>query len=221
MHIVVVGCGRVGASLAHELTSGGHTVGVIDRRTDAFRRLGADFTGVMVEGVGFDRDRLIDAGVEKAAAVAAVTNGDNSNILVARVAREHFGVERVVARIYSPRRAEIYQRLGIPTVPTVTWTTDQVLRRLMPEARTPEWTDPTGKVNIVDRTLGDAWAGQLLSDVESSVGARVVAVNRMGAATLPINRMVAQVGDVVYFAIEADQLSELDAALETSAGKES
>ena len=134
MHVVVVGCGRVGSELALSLERSGHSVAVIDKNADAFRkRLPEDFAGQKVVGFGFDRDHLIEAGIERAGAVAAVTSGDNSNILTARIARENFAIERVVARIYDPRRALIYQRLGIPTVATVSWTTDQVMRRLLPD----------------------------------------------------------------------------------------
>ena len=213
MHVVIVGCGRVGSSLGRELTGDGHTVAIIDRRAEAFNRLGPDFTGQTIQGIGFDRDRLTEAGIEGAGALAAVTNGDNSNILIARVARENFGVEQVVARIYDPRRAVIYQRLGIMTVATVAWTTDQVLRRLIPEARPAEWTDPTAKVCVVDRTVADAWAGHPLTDVEEATGARVVAINRMGAATIPTARTMAQAGDVLYIAAEIARLPEIDAAL--------
>ncbi|MSY76957.1 MAG: TrkA family potassium uptake protein, partial [Actinobacteria bacterium] len=112
MHVVIVGCGRVGSALARDLIEGGHSVAIIDRKAEAFTRLGADFAGQTVIGIGFDREVLIAAGIERAEAVAAVTSGDNSNILVARVARENFGIERVVARIYDPQRAAVYQRLG-------------------------------------------------------------------------------------------------------------
>jgi trk system potassium uptake protein TrkA len=213
VHVVIVGCGRVGSSLARVLTADGHTVAIIDRRSEAFNRLGKDFTGQTVQGIGFDRDRLIEAGVENAGALAAVTSGDNSNILVARVGRENFGIEQVVARIYDPRRAVIYQRLGIMTVATVAWTTDQVLRRLIPEARPAEWIDPTAKVCLVDRTVADSWAGHLLSEVEEATGARVVAINRMGAATVPTTRTVAQSGDVLYIAAESARMTDIDAAL--------
>lgn len=213
MHVVVVGCGRVGSSLARELTADGHTVAVIDRRSEAFDRLGPDFTGTTVQGVGFDRDRLVEAGVERAGALAAVTSGDNSNILVARVARETFGVERVVARIYDPRRAVVYQRLGITTVATVAWTTDQVRRRLLPEARPPEWTDPTATVCLLDRPVPDHWAGEPLAELEEAIGARVVAINRMGAAATPTARTVAQAGDVLYIAAETARVAAVDAAL--------
>ncbi len=219
MHVVIVGCGRVGSSLARDLTGDGHTVAIIDRRAESFNRLGPDFVGQTVQGIGFDRDRLTEAGIEEAGALAAVTSGDNSNILVARVARENFGVEQVVARIYDPRRAVIYQRLGIMTVATVAWTTDQVLRRLIPDARPAEWTDPTAKVCVVDRTLADEWAGHPLTDVEEATGARIVAINRMGAATIPTSRTMAQAGDVLYIAAERDRLGDLDAALAGPARK--
>jgi trk system potassium uptake protein TrkA len=215
VHVVIVGCGRVGSSLARDLLADGHTVAVIDRRGEAFDRLGPDFPGTRVQGIGFDRDRLVEAGIERAGAVAAVTSGDNSNILVARVARETFGVDRVVARIYDPRRAAIYQRLGITTVATVAWTTDQVRRRLLPERRPPEWTDPTATVCLLDRTVDDHWAGELLTDLEEALGARVVAINRMGAATTPTGRTVAQAGDVLYLAVETARVAAVDAALTT------
>jgi len=128
-----MGCGRVGTLIAQRLEESGHTVAIIDQNREAFRRLGPNFQGITLTGVGFDRDILIQAGIERADAFAAVSNGDNSNILAARVARENFGVTNVVARIYDPGRAEIYQRLGIPTVATVIWTADQILRRLIPE----------------------------------------------------------------------------------------
>jgi trk system potassium uptake protein TrkA len=214
VHVVVVGCGRVGSSLARALITEGHTVAVIDRRGDAFSRLGPDFAGTKVQGIGFDRDRLIEAGVEQAGALAAVTSGDNSNILVARVARENFGVQQVVARIYDPRRAVIYQRLGIQTVATVAWTTDQVVRRLIPDATPAEWIDPTAKICLVDRSLADGWAGRPIDELEEAVGAKVVGVNRMGAAMITTNRTVAQAGDVLYLAVEVSRLGDIDAALQ-------
>ncbi|MFL6109636.1 MAG: potassium channel family protein, partial [Marmoricola sp.] len=123
-----MGCGRVGSTLARSLEDRDHTVSVIDSNPDAFRRLGPSFNGLKVTGYGFDQQVLTDAGIERADAFAAVSSGDNSNIIAARVARETFGIQQVVARIYDPGRAEVYQRLGITTVATVKWTADQVLR---------------------------------------------------------------------------------------------
>lgn len=209
MHVVIVGCGRVGSSLAHNLLDAGNTVSVIDRQANAFERLGANFAGETFAGIGFDRDLLVKAGIERAEAVAAVTNGDNSNILVARVARENFAIERVVARIYDPRRAAIYQRLGIATVAPALWTTERVLRRLLPQASAVEWVDPSAKVSLIERSLAGKWAGHRVLDIETA-GVRVMAVSRLGSAMLPTPSMVAQEGDVLYFAVAADAMDTLD-----------
>ncbi len=217
MHVVVVGCGRVGSSLALNLLSGGHTVAIIDRRSEAFRRLPDDFAGRTVQGIGFDRDRLIEAGIEEAGALAAVTNGDNSNVLVARVARETFGVDRVVARIYDPRRAVIYQRLGFATVATVAWTTDQVMRRLLPDPTDAEWTDPTAKVCVVERQVTKPWIGKRLGDLEEATKTRVVAIGRLGAALVPTTQTVAQEGDLLYVSIAVDGVEDFHAALDAAA----
>lgn len=213
MHVVIVGCGRVGAGLARAVEEHGHSVAVLDRRPKAFSRLHPDFGGRTVVGVGFDRDRLRAAGIEEAAAVAAVTNGDNSNILVARVARETFGIERVVARIYDPRRAAIYERLGIPTIATVQWTTDRVLQHVLPERPVVEWIDPTAKVVMIERTVPPGWAGHSVRSLDSDGGHRVVALTRLGAAQIPAATTLLQDGDTVHLAVTADALEALDALL--------
>lgn len=158
-----MGCGRVGSALAQNLEQQGHTVAVIDQDPTAFRRLGSGFGGRRVTGVGFDQDTLREAGIEEAGAFAAVSSGDNSNIIAARVAREMFGIENVAARIYDPRRAEVYQRLGIPTVATVRWTADQMLRRLLPSGAEPLWRDPTGGVQLAEVHASVAWVGHKIS----------------------------------------------------------
>jgi trk system potassium uptake protein TrkA len=213
VHVVVVGCGRVGSSLAAHLTEAGHSVAVIDRRAEAFSRLPPGFTGETVVGIGFDRDRLIEAGIERAEALAAVTNGDNSNIVIARVARETFGVERVVARIYDPRRAAIYQRVGIPTVATVAWATERVLRRVLPDEPGIEWIDPSARVVLVERSVPAAWAGRRLSELEMPKMARVVAITRMGVSELPTPDVIAQEGDVVFLSVLSDALEAVDERL--------
>ena len=213
MHIVVVGCGRVGSALAVGLTEAGHTVAIIDRRAEAFIRLPPGFKGQTIEGVGFDRDRLIEAGIERADALAAVTNGDNSNILIVRVAKETFGVDRVVARIYDPRRAAIYQRLGIPTVATVAWTTERVLRRLLPDEPAVEWVDPSARVCLVERLVAPAWAGHRATEIDEDGLVRLVGLSRLGSGLLPTRDLVLQEGDVVYLAAAGDRLADVDARL--------
>jgi trk system potassium uptake protein len=214
VHVVVVGCGRVGSELAGVLEKGGHTVAVIDKNPSAFRRLPKQFGGRKVLGLGFDRDHLVEAGVEQAGALAAVTNGDNSNILAARVARENFGVEKVVARIYDPRRALIYERLGIPTVATVAWTTDQVLRRLLPDEHQHDWVDPTGKVCLIERVLPPAWAGSRLSALNEPGQFWITTVSRFGTAQVVSTDLVGQEGDVVHFVADLDALDALRERLE-------
>ena len=143
-----MGCGRVGSTLARSLEDRNHTVSIIDSNPDAFRRLGPSFNGTKVTGYGFDQAVLTEAGIERADAFAAVSSGDNSNIIAARVARETFGIQQVVARIYDPGRAEVYQRLGITTVATVKWTADQVLRRILPAGAEPDFRDPSGTIRV-------------------------------------------------------------------------
>ncbi len=210
MHVVVVGCGRVGAGLAASLTREGHTVAVIDRNPRAFRRLPDDWPGERVEGSGFDRDDLERAGARRADALAAVTSGDNTNILTVRIARETYGIANVVARIYDPRRAEIYQRLGIPTVATVTWTIDQVRRRLLPEVVAREWADVTGKLVLVERPLTEAWAGRRLGDFDVPGRFSVVAVDRAGQPRIDARELIGQEGDRLHVAVLTEALDELD-----------
>lgn len=210
VHVVVVGCGRVGAGLARTLEDGGHTVAVVDRRSKAFERLPENFGGRTVVGVGFDRDRLISAGINEAGALAAVTNGDNSNILVARVARETFGIERVVARIYDPRRAKIYERLGIPTIATAEWATERVLQRILPDRPTAEWIDASAKVLLIERPVPAAWAGHRLGDLDLPGQARIGALTRLGEGAVADGATVLQEGDVVHVTVSGDAIEAFD-----------
>ena len=210
MHVVVVGCGRVGAGLARTLDEAGHTVAVVDRKAKAFERLPEDFGGKTIVGVGFDRDRLIAAGIEDAQALAAVTNGDNSNILVARVARETFNIERVVARIYDPRRAKIYERLGIPTIATVEWATERVLQRILPTRPAAEWIDASAKVLLVERPVPSTWGGHKLGELDLPGHARVASITRLGEGAVAGPDTVLQEGDLLHVAVGGESIDQFD-----------
>ncbi|NCT89994.1 TrkA family potassium uptake protein [Cellulomonas sp. APG4] len=208
-----MGCGRVGATLAQSLESRGHSVAVIDQNPDAFRRLEAEFTGRRVTGLGFDRQTLVQAGVEDAYAFAAVSDGDNSNILAARVVRETYGVSNVVARIYDPHRAEIYQRLGIPTVATVRWTADQVLRRMLPMGATDEYRDASGQVVMAQMDIHPGWIGLPLTHIEQVTGTRVAYVTRYGDGVLPGPDTVLQENDLVHLMVLATEVPRVERVL--------
>jgi trk system potassium uptake protein TrkA len=210
VHVVVVGCGRVGSGLAVTLEEQGHTVAIIDRRAEAFRRLPDSFGGDRVQGVGFDQARLRQAGIERAEAVAAVTNGDNSNIVVARVAREAFAVDRVVARIYDQRRAAIYERVGIPTVATVQWTIERILRRVLPDVSDVDWIDPSAQVALVERLVPPKWGGHPVEDLEQPLLGRLAALTRLGKAQIPGPNLVVQEGDVVWVMVSGDGIDAYD-----------
>lgn len=212
MHVVILGCGRVGASLAAALERLDHTVAVVDQNDRAFQRLNTDFRGQQITGNGFDRDVLSEAGIERAAAFAAVSNGDNSNIIAARVARETFGVEQVVARIYDAKRAEVYERLGIPTVATVPWTTDRFLRMLLPEGTATAWREPSGTVAVLQLPLHADWVGRRITDLEKTTGARVAFVMRFGNGVLPEPKTVVQADDTVYVAALSGTVTDVTAA---------
>ena len=207
MHIVIMGCGRVGSTLAHSVEAKGHSVAVIDVHAEAFRRLGPDFTGLTVTGIGFDREVLIAAGIERADAFAAVSSGDNSNIISARLARETFGVQRVVARIYDQKRAEVYERLGIPTVATVRWTADRMLRHVVPEGNAEIWRDPTSTVAIVEVPVHAGWISRPIRALEDATGARVAYIMRFGVGALPTASAVLQDGDQVFMLLTDDLIA--------------
>jgi trk system potassium uptake protein TrkA len=203
-----MGCGRVGASLADALSRIGHEVAIIDRDPKAFHRLSPEFTGQRVLGMGFDREVLLRAGIEGAGAFAAVSSGDNSNIISARLARETFGVQRVVARIYDAKRAAVYERLGIPTVATVPWTTDRLLNALIRDTETAKWRDPTGTVAVAEAPLHEDWVGRRVTDLEVATGARVAFLIRFGTGVLPEPKTVVQSGDQVYIAAVSGRAAE-------------
>jgi trk system potassium uptake protein TrkA len=211
--MIIVGCGRVGSTLAKELSSEGHDVVIIDRDATAFRRVGENFTGKTITGIGFDRGVLISAGITADSAVMAVTSGDNSNILIARVARELFGVSNVVARIYDPRRAAIYERLGISTVATVAWTSNRIRQTILPHESEPEWSDPSSTFQLVERRVSAHLAGTTIEKTE----ANIVLLHRVSTTEVPARSTVLQQDDVIHILATAQEIAAFDAQLSSAA----
>jgi trk system potassium uptake protein TrkA len=209
VNVVILGCGRVGSTLANALEDMGHQVSVIDQDPDSFRRLGPTFEGRTVTGVGFDPDVLRRAGIEQADAFAAVSSGDNSNIIATRVAREEFGVDNVAARIYDQGRAEVFERLGIPTVATVGWTADQLIRRLVPQGSATHWTDPSGEVRLAEVDLDPGWRGRTVRQVERASGGRVALLTRLGSGVVPTSETVVQDGDIVHMVLPVETTADV------------
>src|SRR3954463_11210608 len=199
-----MGCGRVGSTLARSLEDRNHTVSIIDSNPDAFRRLGPSFNGIKVTGYGFDQKVLTDAGVERADAFAEVSSGDNSNLIARRGARETFGIEQVVARIYDPGRAEVYQRLGITTVATVKWTADQVLRRLLPAGAEPDFRDPSGTIRVDHVPITETWIGQRTVRFQEESGSRIAWIDRLGEGMIPTRETVMQEGDLLHLVMREE-----------------
>lgn len=208
-----MGCGRVGATLARGLEAQGHSVSVIDINAEAFRRLGPNFNGRIIKGVGFDRDVLIKAGIRTADGFAAVSSGDNSNVIAARIVREMFGVTNVIARIYDQNRAEVYEKLGIPTVATVRWAAGQVMSRLIKGAPEPVWYEPTGHAGLVQLSYDPAWIGRTIFSIEHDLQSRVAIFIRAGVGAVPDQTTVLQEDDILYWAVSVTEIAQISAQL--------
>ena len=217
MHVVIMGCGRVGASLAVDLSKAGHSVAVIDKRPEAFDRLPPGFDARTIVGIGFDREILEEAGIKEADAFIAVSNGDNSNIVSARVAREHYHVDKVIARIYDPRRAEIYERLNIPTIATVRWAAKQVQYLLFHGKETMRDSLAGGSLLHLQVEIPDHFVGKKISGVTSDGEVEVIGVDRGGTGFIPKDDSTFQEGDVVHFIVHKDQVEKFDTLLEPMA----
>ena len=209
-----MGCGRVGSTLARSLEDRNHTVSVIDSEPDSFRRLGPTFNGDKVTGQGFDQEVLEKAGIRRADAFAAVSSGDNSNIIAARVARETFSIQQVVARIYDPGRAEVYQRLGITTVATGKSTADQVLRRLLPVGAEPDFRDPSGTIRLDQIPVAEIWVGHRTIHFQEQSMSRIAWIDRLGEGMLPSRDTVLQEGDLLHLVIREENAAHAYETLE-------
>ncbi|MFI8536545.1 potassium channel family protein [Streptomyces aquilus] len=218
MRVIVVGCGRVGSALAAQLAGEDHDVRIIDRNPKTRRLLPADFSGQVLHGNGFSRTLLESAGIELADAFVAVTSGDNSNIVSARTAKETYRVPIVLARIYDPRRADIYRGLGIPTITSVRWTVHQLHQLLLHRHLTPELDFGNGETLLLRSRLPAYLTGRHLGELEVDGEIRIVEVTRGGRSFLPTHHTPAEVDDLVTFAVAADALGRLRGFLDKELG---
>jgi trk system potassium uptake protein TrkA len=209
MHVIIGGFGRVGRHLAHVLETEGHSVTVIDRDPRVFAEFGEEIRGRKLTGQVFDRETLIKAGIERAGAYAAVTAGDNSNIVSARIARERFGVPSVVARIFDPRRAVIYERLGIPTISSVKWAGGQLLAMILEPDLRSQMVFGGGEVVTVEAEAPLQLSGKRIADIEYPGKFTVTSLVREGTAVLPSGRLEVVKGDTLYLTVTRDALDEL------------
>ncbi len=210
MKVLIMGCGRVGAELTVQLAKAGHEVSIIDKRREAFDRLPPGFDAKRFVGIGFDREDLEEAGIKDADAFVAVSSGDNSNILSARVAREYYHVPTVIARIYDPRRAEIYERLNIPTVASVKWAAKQVMLMLFHSRE--EIKESLGGGDLF--RLRVVVPGHLVGKPVSVLGAHkqviVAGVERGGQGFIPEAGSTFQEGDVAHVIVHREAMDVLD-----------
>jgi trk system potassium uptake protein len=212
MRIIIIGCGRMGSGLAQTLGLRGHAVTVVDKDPAAFERLGASFKGQTVIGVGFDQQVLLQAGIERADGLAAVTESDEANVVAARLASQIFRVPRVVARLYDPRKAEIYKRLGLQTIATTTWGINRIADILLYSQLDAIVSLGSGGVDIVRVDLPPLLVGRTVKELSIPGEVHVVSISRGGKTFLPTLGTVFQEGDVVYAAVlaaSADRLKTL------------
>jgi trk system potassium uptake protein len=214
MHVVIMGCGRVGAALTVQLAKDGHSVAIIDKRPAAFDRLPPGFEAKRVVGFGFDRDILEEAGIKEAEAFVAVSSGDNSNIVSARVAREHYHVPKVVARIFDPRRAEIYERLNIPTVASVRWSTMQIQYLLFHGKEEMKESFAGGALVHIQLPVPDHLVGKPVSSLEEEGTIEVIGVDRGGTGFIPVSSSTFQQGDVAHIVVAPDTMGRLNVLLQ-------
>ena len=220
MHIIIMGCGRVGSGLADRLDAEGHSVCVIDKNPKArFRYLSRRFSGRFLAGNGFSRAILEQANIAEADAFIAVTSGDNSNIVGARTARDEYRVPKVVARIYDPRRADIYRDLGIPTVATVRWTVNEIHQLLFFKELAPEQSFGNGENLLVRSTVPAYLEGRKMSEFNVEGEIQVVEVTRGGRSLVPGPGTTIEAGDLVSFVVASTSLGRLRSFLNKELGE--
>lgn len=201
MRIIVMGCGRVGIMVSRLMASEGHDVIVIDKNPKALEELGPDFKGRKVTGIGFDREVLIEAGIQQADAFAATSSSDNANIIAARIARSVFHVPRVVARLFDPRRAEIYKRLGLPTISSTSLGAERIRELIAHAELDPVITFGDGEVCLLAIETPRRLVGQMVKHLTVTGEISVTAITRHGHAFIPHTGTEFRAGDLLHLTI--------------------
>jgi len=218
MKVIIMGCGRVGEQLARLLSEEGHDIAVIDYDSSALARLGDNFRGKKVKGIGFDKDVLVEAGIEQADAFAATSASDNANVVAARIARNIFLVPKVVARLYDPRRAEIYQRLGLLTISSTTWGAERIRELLTHSALDPILTFGSGEVCLLSIETPPMLVGRMVKHLSIPGEIQVIAITRQGHAFIPLFGTELQPGDTIHLAILASSMERFNDMIGLDAG---
>ena len=213
MKVIIIGCGRVGEQLARLLVDEGHQVSVIDYDTRALARLGPNFKGQRITGVGFDREVLVKAGIEQADAFAAASSSDNVNIVAARIAHNIFHVPRVVARLFDPQRAEIYRRLGMLTISSTTWGAERLREMLTSAELDPLISFGSGEVSLVNIEIPSHLVGRMVKDLTVPSEIIIVSITRQGAAFIPTLGSQFKEGDEMQVALLASALERFKTLL--------
>ena len=213
MRVFIMGCGRVGEQLARLMSDEGHDVAVIDYSDQALARLGPDFKGRRVRGVGFDREVLLRAGIESADGFAATSSSDNVNAVAARIARTLFHVPRVVARLFDPERAEVYKRLGLATISSTTWGAERIRELLTHADLDSVRSFGAGEVQLLEIEVPSALVGRSVRDLLVPSEVNVIAITRDGRALLPMLGTAFRVGDIVHLAVLSDAMARVEALL--------
>lgn len=213
MRYIIIGCGRMGSGLAQTLSLRGHSVTVVDKNPSAFERLGPSFKGQTVVGVGFDRTVLIKAGIERADGLAAVTESDEANVVAARLASQIFRVPKVVARLYDPRKAEIYRRLGLQTISTTTWGIHRIAN-LLSYTHVGTTTSISAELDLVEIEVPPLLVGRPVRDLSVPGEIRVIAIVRAGKSFLCGPDTLFEQGDLVELAVLSSSAERLKKLLE-------
>ena len=213
MRVVIMGCGRVGEQLARLMSEEGHDVAIIDYNAEALARLGPDFKGRRVRGVGFDRDVLLRAGIEEADGFAAMSSSDNANVVAARIARTIFHVPRVVARLFEPERAEVYKRLGLVTISSTTWGAERTRELLTHSELDAVRSFGGGEVQLLEIEIPLHLVARSVRDLTVAGEVSVIALTRDGRAILPLLGTPFRSGDVVHLAVLAEAMTRVERLL--------